>query len=153
MCTKGEVLQCHIVMSRPLSNTLKEKPSQINVILQQKVPVVLYINTDWHIWLQLWLQNHCKNTGFYSVFQLSFLLLLNYYQYNCNNTISSVSVCTSLMFAGHMFIHLISYIHIQYNQKYKQLHQQLCCDIVRESHWMIVNGFSLRMTKKKHWDL
>ncbi len=47
-----------------------------------------------YFWLQLWLQNHCKNTAFYFMFQLSLLLLLNNYQYNCNNTISSVSVVT-----------------------------------------------------------
>ncbi len=44
------------------------------------------------LWLQLWLQNCCKNTEYYSIFQLSLLLLLNNYQYNCNNTISSVRV-------------------------------------------------------------
>ncbi len=44
------------------------------------------------LWLQLWLKNCCKNTGYYFIFQLSLLLLLNYYQYNCNNNISSVSV-------------------------------------------------------------
>ncbi len=43
------------------------------------------------LWLQVWLKNCCKNTGYYSIFQLSLLLLLNNYQYNCNNTISSVS--------------------------------------------------------------
>ncbi len=57
---------------------------------------VLYINSDCmyisYLWLQLWLNNHCKNTGYYFIFQLSFLLLLNNYQYNCNNTISSVTV-------------------------------------------------------------
>ncbi len=42
--------------------------------------------------MQLWLKNLCKNTGYYSIFQLSLLLLLNNYQYNCNNIISSVSV-------------------------------------------------------------
>ncbi len=44
------------------------------------------------LWLQLWLKNSCKNTGYYSIFQLLLLLLLNNYQYNCNNTISSASV-------------------------------------------------------------
>ncbi len=29
---------------------------------------------------------------YYTIFQVSLLLLLNNYQYNCNNTISSVSV-------------------------------------------------------------
>ncbi len=43
------------------------------------------------LWLHLWLKNHCKNTRYYSIFQQSLLLLLNNYQYNCNNTISSVS--------------------------------------------------------------
>ncbi len=42
-------------------------------------------------WLQLWLKNCCKNAGYYFVFQLILLLLLNNYQYNCNNTISSMS--------------------------------------------------------------
>ncbi len=45
-----------------------------------------------YLWLQLWLKNHCKITRYYSIFQLSLSLLLNYYQYNCNKTISSVSV-------------------------------------------------------------
>ncbi len=57
---------------------------------------ILKINSDCmyigNFWLQLWPNNHCKNTGYYSIFQLSLLLLLNNYQYNCNNTISSVSV-------------------------------------------------------------
>ncbi len=44
------------------------------------------------LWLKLWLNNCCKNTGYYSIFQLSLLLLLNNYQYNSSNTISSVSV-------------------------------------------------------------
>ncbi len=44
------------------------------------------------LWLQLWLKNRCKNTGYYSTFHLSLLLLLNNYQYNYNNTISSVSL-------------------------------------------------------------
>ncbi len=64
---------------------------------QNWVQFVLYIK-QWlyifgNLWLKLWLNNCCKNTGYYSIFQLSFLLLLNYYQYqnNCNNTISSVS--------------------------------------------------------------
>ncbi len=38
---------------------------------------VLYINSDcMYFWLQLWHKNHCKNTGYYSIFQLSLLLLL-----------------------------------------------------------------------------
>ncbi len=43
--------------------------------------------------LQTWLKNHknSTNTGYYSIVQLSLLLLLNNYQYNCNNTISSLS--------------------------------------------------------------
>ncbi len=43
------------------------------------------------LWLQLWLENRCKNTGHYSIFQLLLLLLLNNYQYKCNNTISSLN--------------------------------------------------------------
>ncbi len=45
-----------------------------------------------NVWMQLWLKNHCKNTEYYSIFQLLLLLFLNNYQHNCNNTISSVSV-------------------------------------------------------------
>ncbi len=54
---------------------------------------VLYVNSDCmyigDLWLQLWLKNHCKNTGYYSIFQLLHLMLLNNvnYEYNCNNTI------------------------------------------------------------------
>ncbi len=44
------------------------------------------------LWLQLWLKKCCKNTEYHSIFQLALLLLLNNYQYSCNNTISSVSV-------------------------------------------------------------
>ncbi len=44
---------------------------------------------DWGI------KNRCKNIGFYSIFQLSILPLLNNYRYNCD-TISSVSVVKSV---------------------------------------------------------
>ncbi len=44
--------------------------------------------------------NRCTNTGFYSIFQRSLLLLLNNYQYNCNNTISSVSVVILFLWWG-----------------------------------------------------
>ncbi len=63
---------------------------------------VMYINSDCKyigdLWLQLWLTNHCKNTGYYSIFPLLLLMLLNNYQYNCNNTISSVSVVNFMSF-------------------------------------------------------
>ncbi len=80
--------------------TLREVPSQINVILEQKlsaaklstVCTVYKQSVIGYLWLQLWLKNHCKNTGYYSIFQLLLLLLLNNYQYKCNNIISSVSV-------------------------------------------------------------
>ncbi len=61
---------------------LSERPSQINVILQQKLLAAklstlctvykkrLYDVGD--LWLQLSLKNHCKNTGYYSLFHLSF---------------------------------------------------------------------------------
>ncbi len=76
-------------------NTLREEPSQINVILQHilmaaKLGAVcrVYIYTMiGDLWLQLWLKNHCKNTGYYSIFQLALLLLLNNYYYNCNTTL------------------------------------------------------------------
>ncbi len=62
---------------------------------------VLYINSDCvyigDLWLQLWLKNCCKNTGYCSIFQLSLLLLLNKYQYKCNNTISSVSLLIKIL--------------------------------------------------------
>ncbi len=65
---------------------------------QNWVQFVLNINSDCmyigELWLQLWLKNLCKNTRYYSIIQLSLLQLLNSYQYNCNNTISSVSVDT-----------------------------------------------------------
>ncbi len=68
---------------------------------QNWVQFVLYINSDCmyigDLWLQLWLKNCCKNTGYYSIFKLSLLLLLNNYQYNCNNTISSVSVPSNMV--------------------------------------------------------
>ncbi len=58
---------------------------------QNWVQFVLYINSDCmyigDLWLQLWLKTYCKNIGSYSIFQLMLLLLLNNYQYNCNNTI------------------------------------------------------------------
>ncbi len=63
---------------------------------QNWVQFVLYINNDCmyiaDLWLQLWLKNHCKNIAYYSIIQLTILLLLNNYEYNCNNSISSVSV-------------------------------------------------------------
>ncbi len=46
--------------------------------------------------VELWLKNHYKNVGCYSIFQLLLLLLLNNYQYNGNNTISSVSAADSI---------------------------------------------------------
>ncbi len=78
-------------------NCLREEPSQNCVILQQKLPAAkLSAVCDYKqfgdLCLQLWLKNHCKNTGYYSTFQLLLLPFLNYYQYNCNNTICSVSV-------------------------------------------------------------
>ncbi len=74
---------------------------------------LLYINSDCmyigDLWLQLWLKNHCKNTGYCSIFHLSLLLLLNNYQYNCNNTVVySVSVDRFLM--GSSFHCLIVFI-------------------------------------------
>ncbi len=60
--------------------TFREERSQINVILQRKLLAVtlsvvcnvykhqLYVHGD--LWLHLWLKNHWKNTGYYSIFQL-----------------------------------------------------------------------------------
>ncbi len=45
----------------------------------------------------MWLKNHSKNTRYYSIFQLSPILLLNNNQYNCNSTNSSVSVVTHIL--------------------------------------------------------
>ncbi len=84
------------------NTALREDASQINVILLQKLLAAklravctvykqsLYVLLS--CWLKMLLKNHCKNTGYYSIFQLWIVLLLNKYQYNCNNTISSVSV-------------------------------------------------------------
>ncbi len=89
------------------NGTLREEPNQINVILQQQLPAaklsavctvykqLLYVLLS--CWLQLWLKNHCKNIRYYSIFQLSLLLLLNNYQYNCNNTISSANVMVKFL--------------------------------------------------------
>ncbi len=96
--------QSHNCVNKNYS-TLREEPSQINIILQYKLLAAklravctvykqwLYVPLIAPGWLQLWLINRCKKTtGYYSIFQLSLLLLLNNYQYNCNNTISSVSI-------------------------------------------------------------
>ncbi len=104
--------------------TLKEELSQINVILQHQycwqqywAQFVLYINSYCmhivNVSLKVWLKNHCKNTGYYSIFQLSLLLLLNNYQYNCNNTISSVSAqllwfLSKLILIWFWIVHLIT---------------------------------------------
>ncbi len=81
--------------------TLRGEPSEINVNLQQKLPaaklsVVCTVYKQWlyvigDLWLQLELKICCKNTGYYSIFELLLLLLFNNYQYNCNITISSES--------------------------------------------------------------
>ncbi len=96
----SDTLGCHYTttLKHP---TLREEPSQINVILQQKLlaaklSAVCTVYKQWlyvllSCWWQLWLKNHCKNTRYYSIFQLSLLLLFDNYQYNCNNIISSVS--------------------------------------------------------------
>ncbi len=78
-----------------------------NVRKQNSVQFVLCINNDcMHIdnCLHLWLKNCCKNTEYYSIFHISLLLLLNNCQYNCNNTISSVSVQCRLCISKHLVI-------------------------------------------------
>ncbi len=78
---------------------LREEPSQISVILQQKL-LAAKLSTVCTVYKQ-WLATSGCNCGLrtdvktqdnipYFINQL--LLLLNNYQYNCNNTISSVSV-------------------------------------------------------------
>ncbi len=79
------------------TSTLRVDPSQINVILQQKLPAAkLSTVCTEKKWLCLYcylagcncgFKNRCKNTGYYFIFHLKLLLLLNNYQYNCNNTI------------------------------------------------------------------
>ncbi len=61
-------------------NTHSEKSLDRSILFDSRkcrqqnwVQFVLYINIDW----QLWLKNHCKNTGYYSISQLTILLLLN----------------------------------------------------------------------------
>ncbi len=84
---------------------------------QTWVHFVLYINSDCmyigDLWLQLWLKNHCENTGYYFIFQLALLLLLNNYQYNCNNTISSMSV---LIYHNKM----VEYYNFLFGEKYTE---------------------------------
>ncbi len=74
---------------------------------------VLSINSDCmyiaYFWLQLWPQNSCKNIGYYSIFQLSLLQLLNNFQYNCNNTISSVSVAVQYCIPLHKIKQLLAW--------------------------------------------
>ncbi len=94
----------HTTTHRTFS-ALRVEPSQINVISQQKQTAAkierslycIYKVID-DLWLQLWLRvNCCKKTGYYSIFQLSLLWLLINNQYNCNNTITSVSVGPSFV--------------------------------------------------------
>ncbi len=81
---------------------------------QNWAQIVLYINSEcisvWPIcdrYLQLWHKNHCTNTGYYSIFQLLLFVLLNNNQYNCNNTISSVSAYSSYILSS-LHVHIIA---------------------------------------------
>ncbi len=97
---------------------------------------VMFLNSDCmctgDLLLQLWLKNCCKNTGYYSIFLLSLLFLLNNYQYKCNNTISSVSVegwCfVSSKFSTHIYTSNDPFYRYTINKKimYASNHTIIC---------------------------
>ncbi len=76
--------------------SLREEPSQINVILQHELPAAHFteVCTVYKHRLTTFGCNSSLRTAVKHgiLFHISAFALLNNYQYNCNDTISSVSV-------------------------------------------------------------
>ncbi len=136
-----------LITPRSNQNAFREEPSQINVILQQKLlavklSTICTLYKQWlyvllFCWLQWWLKNRCKNTGYYSIFQLLRLLLLNNYQYNCTNTISSASEDDVHVFAWIETSHMVQagFDSYRYAHVHAHVHMEMWLFI---SEWRII---------------